>query len=86
MEVRAYFDGFRVWFAKTSKHNNAVWVIVDKLTKFAHFVPFKIGTKMYVMADMFIKEIVRLHGIPASIVSDRILDFGVRSNRLWAHS
>ena len=47
------------------------WVTVDRLTKFACFVPFRIGIKMHTMADMFIKEIVRLHGIPPSIVSDR---------------
>lgn len=53
---------------ETRKYSNAIWVIVDRLTKSTHFVPFRMGTKMHVMTDMFIKEVVRL---PASIVSDR---------------
>ena len=55
----------------TSKRNNAIWVIVDRLTKSAHFVPFKKGMKFNEMAKIFIKEIAKLHGTLVSIVSDR---------------
>ena len=72
---------FVLGLPETSRHNNAIWVIVDRLTKFAHFVPFRIGTKVHTMADMFIKEIVRLHGFPTSIVSDRDNRF---ISRFWA--
>jgi transposase InsO family protein len=56
---------------KTPKGHNAVWVIVDRLTKSAHFLPFRVGQSTEQLADMYMREIVRLHGVPASIVSDR---------------
>jgi len=46
-------------------------VIVDRLTKSSHFVPIKIGMSVTKLAEMYIEQIVRLHGIPSSIVSDR---------------
>ena len=55
----------------TSRKNDVIWVIVDRLTKSAHFIPFKKGMKFNDMAKLFVKEIVRLHGTPVSIVSDR---------------
>ena len=56
---------------RTQKRNDAVWVIVDRLTKSAHFIPFRVGQSTEVLADKYIKEIVRLHGVPATITSDR---------------
>ena len=56
---------------KTRAGNDAVWVIVDRLTKSAHFLPYKVGISLERMASMYLKEIVRLHGIPVSIISDR---------------
>lgn len=56
---------------KTPKGNDAVWVIVDRLTKSAHFLPFRVGISSERLANMYIEQIVRLHGVPASIVSDR---------------
>ena len=50
---------------------DAIWVIVDRLTKTAHFVPIKVSYKLEKLAELYIQEIVRLHGIPVSIVSDR---------------
>ena len=55
----------------TPRGNDANWVIVDRLTKSAHFLPFNIGFPVAQLAEMYIKEIVRLHGVPSSIVSDR---------------
>lgn len=54
-----------------SKGYEAVMVVVDRLSKYAHFVPPKHPYSAKTLADMFVKEIVRLHGIPMSIVSDR---------------
>lgn len=51
--------------------NDAIWVIVDRLTKSAHFLPIKIMYSLYKFATLYIKEIIRLLGIPVSIVSDR---------------
>lgn len=55
----------------TRKGKDAIWVIVDKLIKSAHFLSFKKGKKMDYMAQLYVSQIVRLHGAPLSIVSDR---------------
>jgi hypothetical protein len=46
-------------------------VVIDKLRKGAHFIPLKITGSMQKLAKLYIKEIVKLHGIPAAIVSDQ---------------
>jgi hypothetical protein len=46
-------------------------VVVDKLTKAAHFIPLKTTHRAAEVADIFLKEVARLHGIPRTIVSDR---------------
>ena len=49
-----------------------VWVIVDRFTKMAHFIPLAVGGKTAAdLARIFAKEVWRLHGLPADIVSDR---------------
>ena len=58
-------------FPLTQRKHNAVWVIVDKLTKSAHFLPVRLDYSMDRLAELYVSEIVRLHGIPLSIVSDR---------------
>jgi len=50
---------------------NAVWVIVDRLTKVARFIPMKNTWSMEKLADAYANEIIRLHGVPKDIVSDR---------------
>ncbi|XP_072052093.1 uncharacterized protein [Arachis hypogaea] len=50
---------------------DAIWVIVDHLTKSAHFLSIRVNCSMEELARLYIKEIVRLHGVPSSIVSDR---------------
>jgi hypothetical protein len=56
---------------KTVKGFDSIWVIVDRLTKSAHFVPIKTGMSVAKFAEIYIEQIVRLHDIPSSIVSDR---------------
>ena len=56
---------------RTQRKNNAIWVVVDRLTKSAHFLPFHQGMSLSRMAALYIKEIIRLHGVPISVVSDR---------------
>ncbi|XP_052172133.1 uncharacterized protein LOC127788051 [Diospyros lotus] len=51
--------------------NDAIWVIVDRLSKFAHFLAMKVSQPISKLAQQDVNEIVRLHGVPVSIVSDR---------------
>ena len=56
---------------RTPAGHEAVWVVVDRLTKSAHFIPIKMTYPLEKLARLYIREIVRLHGIPKTIVSDR---------------
>ena len=62
---------FIVGFPRTSAGNNTIWVIVDRLTKSAHFIPIKNTDSLERLTRIYIAEIVRLHGVPKTIVSDR---------------
>ena len=55
-------------------------MIVDRLTKSAHFIPVRIDYSMDRLAKLYVDEIVRLHGVPLSIVSDRDPRF---TSRFW---
>jgi transposase InsO family protein len=57
------------------KGNDSIWVIVDHLTKLAHFLLVKNAFRLPQYAEKYIAEIVRLHGIPKTIVSDRRSQF-----------
>ena len=52
------------------KGYNQIWVVVDRITKMAHFIPLK-SREATTLAKVFIREIWRLHGLPLGIVSDR---------------
>ncbi|MCH79343.1 hypothetical protein A2U01_0000091, partial [Trifolium medium] len=54
-----------------SKGFDAILVVVDRLSKYSHFILLKHPYSAKSIAELFVKEIVRLHGIPSSIVSDR---------------
>ena len=56
---------------RSRKGNTGIWVVVDRLTKSAHFIPVKSKRTAPWLASVYVREIVRLHGVPSSIVSDR---------------
>ena len=62
---------FVVGLPRTSKGYDSIWVIVDRLTKSAHFIPVdtKYTAKKY--AEIYFDQIVTLHGVPLTIISDR---------------
>jgi hypothetical protein len=61
---------FVVGLLRTPKGNDSVWVIVDRLTKVAHFMPVKTRYATEKLADLYVEHVLRLHGAPRSIVSD----------------
>ncbi|MCH88536.1 retrotransposon protein [Trifolium medium] len=65
---------------KTANGNEVIWVIVDRLMKLAHFIAIKTGMLVPKLAEIYVEQIVRLHGIPSSIVSDRDPRF---TSRFW---
>ncbi|XP_057744622.1 uncharacterized protein LOC130962419 [Arachis stenosperma] len=71
---------FVIGLPRTRSGYDAIWVVVDRLTKSAHFLPIRISCSMEELARMYIKEIVRLHGVPSTIISDRDPRF---TSRFW---
>ena len=55
---------------RTSRKQDTIWVIVDRLTKSAHFLAVRMTFTLEEFCRLYIREIVRLHGVPVSIVSD----------------
>ncbi|GKA03341.1 reverse transcriptase domain-containing protein [Tanacetum coccineum] len=65
---------------RTSSGHDIKWVIVDRLTKSAHFLPMREDYKMERLARLYLNEIVARHGVPISIISDRDSRF---TSRFW---
>ncbi|KAL0534796.1 hypothetical protein IC582_029090 [Cucumis melo] len=65
---------------RTLRGFTVIWVVVDRLTKSAHFVPGKSTYFASKWAQLYMSEIVRLHGVPVSIVSDRDARF---TSKFW---
>ncbi|KAL4324432.1 hypothetical protein GQ457_11G024800 [Hibiscus cannabinus] len=55
----------------TPSKKNSIWAIVDRLTKSAHFILVRANYSLSQLARLYIAEIVRFHGVPVSIISDR---------------
>src|SRR3954463_12770863 len=62
------------------RENDSIWVIVDRLSKVAHFLPVKTTYQNSKLAELYISRIVSFHGIPKNIVSDRGTQF---TSRFW---
>ena len=56
---------------RTQRRNDAVWVIVDRLIKSAHFLAVRMTFTLEEFFWLYIREIIRVHGVPVSIVSDK---------------
>ena len=62
---------FVTYLPRMPRRYDAVWVIVDRLTKLAHFLAVRMTFTLEEFCRLYIREIVQLHGVPVSIVSDR---------------
>jgi hypothetical protein len=71
---------FIVCLPKTQSDYDSIWVIVDRLSKVAHFISVKTTYKGSKLAELYIARIVCLHGIPKKIVSDRGTQF---TSKFW---
>ena len=71
---------FVTGFPKTHQGKDGVWVVVDRLTKSAHFLAIRTTDSVLTLSKLYVREIVRLHGVPLSIVSDRDARF---TSRFW---
>ena len=60
--------------------HDSIWVIIDRLTKSAHFLPIKKTSSMEKLAKLYVEDIVKLHGAPTTIIYDRDPRF---TSRFW---
>ncbi|KAI3795190.1 hypothetical protein L1987_37839 [Smallanthus sonchifolius] len=65
---------------RTSSGYDSIWVIIDRLTKSAHFLPIREDYRVEKLARIYIDEIVSRHGVPLNIISDRDARF---TSRFW---
>jgi transposase InsO family protein len=75
--------GFYCWTTpapRTPAGYDSIWVIVDRLTKVAHFIPVRTNYMGAKLAELYMTRIVCLHGVPKKIVSDRGSQF---TSRFW---
>lgn len=70
--------GFGTSFSKITKGCDSIWVIVDRLTKLDNFIPIKINFPLQKLVELYIENVVSLHGILSSIVSNRDSRFTLR--------
>ena len=74
---------FVVKLPLTGRKHDSIWIVVDRLMKSAHFLPIRTDYSLDKLAELYIKEIVRLHGILVSIISYRDQRF---TSRFWGKS
>ena len=62
---------FVVGLPRSQRQYDSIWVIVDRLTKSAHFLPVKTTYSVSKLAQVYIEHILHLHGVPISIIFNR---------------
>jgi hypothetical protein len=62
---------FVVGLPHSPRGRDAIWVVVDRLTKSVHFIPMKTTNSASELVPLYMNEVIRLHGVPMSIVSDQ---------------
>jgi hypothetical protein len=61
---------FVVGLPRSPRGKDAIWVVIDRLTKVTHFLPMKTNNSASDLVPLYIKEVVKLHGVPKFIVSN----------------
>ena len=70
MEVEIIIMDFITELPMSRNKNDSIWVIINRMKKYAHFLPIKTTHSAKDYAKLYIQEVLRLHGVPVLIISD----------------